>query len=391
METTHTVLFNNSGQKQLVENNTIDLVVTSPPYPMISMWDSCFADQDPAIKKMLDKNGNKSFEKMHRLLDPVWDNIYRALKPGGFACINIGDATRTVNGHFAIYPNHVRILSYLMKIGFTPLPLIIWRKQTNAPNKFMGSGMLPAGAYVTLEHEYILVVRKGGKREFKNESEKIHRRQSAYFWEERNQFFSDVWFDIKGSRQKLDKKAPRVRSGAFPFELASRLILMYSAKKDCVYDPFMGTGTTIAAAMACGRSSLGCEIAPGFKETIALLPGTIIDTGNQFISTRLSNHMKFVKERLAAGKPFRHTNEVYQFPVMTRQEKDLILNELIQCEWATDQTLSVSYEDTPRDGIFSIDADMPLPKPEDLQKPPSKQKRKKQNSQKNQMNQMELF
>lgn len=66
----------------------------------------------------------------------------------------------------------------------------------------MGSGMLPAGAYVTLEHEYILIIRKGGKREFKNDPEKTNRRQSAIFWEERNIFFSDIRFDIKGSRGK---------------------------------------------------------------------------------------------------------------------------------------------------------------------------------------------
>ena len=73
---------------------------------------------------------------------------------------------------FVLYPNHARILNSLLDIGFSVLPDILWRKQTNAPNKFMGSGMLPAGAYVTLEHEYVLIVRKGSKREFKTEDEK---------------------------------------------------------------------------------------------------------------------------------------------------------------------------------------------------------------------------
>ena len=104
----------------------------------------------------------------------------------------------------------------------------------------MGSGMLPAGAYVTLEHEYILIVRKGSKREFKTEVEKENRRESALFWEERNVWYSDVWTDIKGTEQKLPKAMSRLRSAAFPFELAYRLINMYSVKGDVILDSISG-------------------------------------------------------------------------------------------------------------------------------------------------------
>ena len=107
--------------------------------------------------------------------------MFRVLKNGRFACINIGDATRKIRDDFCLYPNHARILNYLLDIGFSALPDILWRKQANAPNKFMGSGMLPAGAYVTLEHEYILIVRKGSKREFKTEDEKENRREVLCF------------------------------------------------------------------------------------------------------------------------------------------------------------------------------------------------------------------
>ena len=87
------------------------------------------------------------------------------MKNGGIACINIGDATRTLNDVFCLYQNHTRIASSMLRIGFLSLPCILWRKQTNAPNKFMGSGMMPPGAYVTLEHEYVLILRKGNKKE----------------------------------------------------------------------------------------------------------------------------------------------------------------------------------------------------------------------------------
>ena len=79
----------------------------------------------------------------------------------------------------------------MLELGFTALPCILWRKQTNAPNKLMGSGMLPAGAYVTLEYEYVLILRKGPKREFSRDEDKKRRLESVIFWEERNIWFSD--------------------------------------------------------------------------------------------------------------------------------------------------------------------------------------------------------
>ena len=88
-------------------------------------------------------NGLFAFELMHIELDKVWNEVFRVLKEGGIACINIGDATRTINKNFQLYSNHSRIINHCTKIGFSALPMILWRKQTNAPNKFMGSGMLP--------------------------------------------------------------------------------------------------------------------------------------------------------------------------------------------------------------------------------------------------------
>ena len=151
----------------------IDLVVTSPPYPMIEMWDEIFTNQNSKIGEAIKKkDGPLACELMHRELDKVWQEVFRVLKNGGIACINIGDATRTIDGHFALYTNHSRIHTYMQKIGFSALPAILWRKQTNAPNKFMGSGMMPPGAYVTLEHEYVLILRKGNKKEFITNKEK---------------------------------------------------------------------------------------------------------------------------------------------------------------------------------------------------------------------------
>jgi len=329
MKTSHRIYFQNAAHMRPIDDRSVDLVVTSPPYPMIAMWDEVFCAQDAAIGRLLKGgDGMAAFERMHRRLDRVWDELRRVVKPGGIVCINIGDATRTLKENFRLYPNHARTLQYLQQQGFHALPDILWRKQTNAPNKFMGSGMLPAGAYVTLEHEYILVLRKGGKRVFQTAAQKQNRRESAFFWEERNAWFSDVWFDLKGSRQALGRPEVRTRSGAFPFELAYRLICMYSVKGDLVLDPFAGTGTTLAAAMAGARNSVGFEIDPGLAgEATALLSATG-DFANARIHARLARHMDFCTARAQAAKPFKHTNVHYGFPVITAQEKQLLLNDL---------------------------------------------------------------
>ncbi|CAB1056703.1 modification methylase [Olavius sp. associated proteobacterium Delta 1] len=348
MRSTHKIYFNSSANMRAIPSSSVHLVVTSPPYPMIEMWDDMFVHQNNSIRNALKKgDGLKAFELMHKILDQVWQELYRILKNGGIACINIGDATRTVGDNFMLYANHSRILGSLIKAGFSALPLILWRKPTNAPNKFMGSGMLPAGAYVTLEHEYILILRKGSKREFKSTQEKQTRRESALFWEERNSWFSDVWLGLVGTQQKLKKNATRLRSGAFPFELAYRLVNMYSTKGDTVVDPFLGTGTTMWSAMASGRNCIGFEIETGFGEIIKANKGTVMALSNERIQQRIYDHLAYVESRSADKGKFKYTNRNYKFPIMTRQEVELFINPLESVKQAGENTLEVEYVDTP--------------------------------------------
>ena len=349
MKTNHKVVFGNAKNMKAVSSESVDLMVTSPPYPMIEMWDEMFAQQGSSVKTALKKDdGQSAFELMHQVLDPVWKEVYRVLKFGGFACINIGDATRTINGNFVLYPNHMRILKSALELGFSALPCILWRKQTNAPNKFMGSGMLPAGAYVTLEHEYILILRKGPKREFNKEEDKKIRRESAIFWEERNNWFSDVWFDVKGTPQALNDKDSRRRSAAYPFEVVYRVINMYSAKGDIVLDPFLGTGTTTAAAIASGRNSMGYEIDPAMEKSVDRIMDAILESSKQFIRKRLARHMEFVVNRLKTNYMFKYGNTYYGFPVMTAQEKELIINDPMHIIKVNAGMFEVDYSDDPQ-------------------------------------------
>lgn len=349
MKTTHRIFFNNSNNMQALADESIHLIVTSPPYPMIEMWDDMFCKQNPSIRDSLaNGDGLRAFELMNQVLDNIWDECYRVLKPGGLACINIGDATRSINGNFALYSSHARILSHLLKIGFSGLPEILWRKQTNAPNKFMGSGMLPGGAYVTLEHEFILIVRKGSKREFKSAESKKNRGESAYFWEERNNWFSDVWFDLKGTTQKLVNPELRQRSAAFPFEVPYRLTNMFSAKGDTVLDPFLGLGTSMLAAMVAGRNSVGFELDKNFLQVMRSQIQNLVPFANTQIEMRLENHLNFIQERYSQNKICKHLNEFYKFPVVTNQEKLLLLNDVIEVSEKANNSFEIEYADSPQ-------------------------------------------
>lgn len=345
--TSHNLHIGPAQDMSIIPDKSVHLVVTSPPYPMIEMWDDIMSCQNPQIKEALnDHNGSLSFELMHKELDKVWSEVSRVVIPGGYVCINIGDATRTLNDNFALYPNHSRIISYFVSNGFTNLPNLLWRKQTNAPNKFMGSGMMPAGAYVTLEHEWILIFRKNGKRTFKSVEEKLKRRESSFFWEERNVWFSDIW-DIKGVKQKLINSQTRERSAAYPLEIPYRLINMYSLQGDTVLDPFMGTGTTTIASIICNRNSIGYEIDETFAEgIIENIVSLSIPAMNKMIQQRVEDHKIFIERRLSEGKEIKHRNDNLNIPVVTSQERDIKFSFVSNIEFIDNLNISVSYNST---------------------------------------------
>ncbi|QCC60610.1 site-specific DNA-methyltransferase [Natrinema thermotolerans] len=328
METTHRVFVGDARDLSAVDDASVELVVTSPPYPMIEMWDDLFTDLDPAVGDALDAgDGRAAFEAMHAQLDRVWDELERVLVDGGIACINVGDATRSVDDSFRVYPNHARVLSAFEERGFDPLPDVLWRKPANSAAKFMGSGMIPPNAYVTLEHEYVLVFRKGGeRRSFEPGADR--RYEAAYFWEERNRWFSDVWTEVTGELQALEDDELRERSAAYPLEIPYRLICMYSAYEDTVLDPFWGTGTTTLAAMCAGRNSVGVELESAFLETFDDRLGEVPALSRSVGRTRLERHREFVERRREAGESLEYEADRYETPVVTAMEREIRLWEV---------------------------------------------------------------
>lgn len=257
MKTNHILVIGDSRNLQIIKekNIPIHLVVTSPPYPMIEMWDKQFS-----------RLGANSYEDMHRMLAKVWKECYDILVDGGLMCINIGDATRKNDGSgFRLYPNHSKIIEYCEIIGFTTLPYILWQKPTNKPNAFLGSGFVPPSGYVTLDCEYVLIFRKGQIRKF-TPKDKL-RYESSFTKLERDKWFSQIWNDLKGTKQNHSEISRR--TAAYPEEFARRLIRMFSVKGDTILDPFVGTGTTMKVAKELERNSIGYEIEDEFVKVVS--------------------------------------------------------------------------------------------------------------------------
>lgn len=275
MPTQHRIIIGDSQKMTELADDSIQLMVTSPPYPMIQMWDDLFGKSDRKIAllwRKLDRGDEaavrKIYDLMHENLSKVWAETYRVLADGGITAINIGDATRSINGKFQLFPNHARITEVCEEIGFTTLPYILWKKPTNRPKykgkgAFLGSGFLPPNAYVTLDCEFILLFRKGKLRKF--EPHHAERYESQFTKTQRDVWFSQIW-DFKGTRQKVSELERR--TAAYPDEVAERLIRMFSVKGETVLDPFLGSGTTAKVAILNDRNSVGYEADPHILPTI---------------------------------------------------------------------------------------------------------------------------
>jgi modification methylase len=218
---------------------------------MIPQWDDLFR-----------RLGATDYGGMLRVLEDAWVECHRALVPGGILAVSIGDALRTTDREFRLWPNHAHTLLAAERAGFRPLPYILWKKPTNKPNAFLGSGFVPPNAYVTLDCEYILIFRKGRLRRLPPHDP--GRAASRFSRAERDRWFSQVWSDVRG----VSQRSVHGRSAAFPLAIPERLVRMFSLVGETVLDPFAGTGTTLEAAVRTGRDAVGVEWDPGTYRTL---------------------------------------------------------------------------------------------------------------------------
>jgi modification methylase len=244
--TTHRLIQGDTRSLSFIPDASVHLIVTSPPY-----WSLKRYNEGPAqMGHIVD------YEKFLSELTKVWQEVYRVLVPGGRLVCVVGDVclSRKVHGRHLVMPLHADIVVNCRKIGFDNLNPIIWHKISNATfeanngTKFLGKPYEP-NAIVKNDIEFILMQRKpGGYRKPTEEQ----RRLSMIAKDDFAEWFRQFW-TITGA-------STRLHPAPFPYELAYRLVRMFSFRGDTVLDPFCGTGTTMLAAMKCGRNSIGIEI-----------------------------------------------------------------------------------------------------------------------------------
>jgi DNA modification methylase len=235
-----------------VEHNTIGLVVTSPPY-----WN---------IKDYGTEGQVGYGQTLHEYLKDlygVWKECYRVLTPGRRFCLNIGDqfARSIIYGRYKIIPLHAEFIAQCEEIGFDYMGSIVWQKKTTMNTTggatVMGSYPYPTNGMMEIDYEFILIFKKPGDN---GQIAKDIKEKSALTKEEWKQNFYGHWY-FGGTRQ-IGHEA------MFPDELPIRLIKMFTFVGDTVLDPFLGSGTTVKAAMELNRNSIGYEINETFLATI---------------------------------------------------------------------------------------------------------------------------
>lgn len=248
MQTHHKIIIGDSRQMAELADESVHLVVTSPPY-----WQLKDYGDGQQI------GFNDSYETYINNLNLVWSECHRVLTKGCRLCVNIGDqfARSVYYGRYKVIPIRTEIIKFCETMGFDYMGAVIWQKVTTCNTTggatIMGSFPYPRNGILKLDYEFILIFKKQGTAPAVSKEIKEQSRMTTEEW---NQFFAGHW-NIPGEKQD-DHLA------MFPEEIPRRLIRMFSFVEDVVLDPFLGSGTTCLAARNLGRNSVGYEINPEF-------------------------------------------------------------------------------------------------------------------------------
>ena len=270
-KTTQRLINSDARDLSFLDDESIHLVVTSPPY-----WNLKRYNENP------NQLGHvNDYEFFLDELEKVWREVFRVLVPGGRLVCVVGDVcvSRRKFGRHLVFPLHADICVLCRKIGFDNLNPIIWHKIANASfevengSKFLGKPYEP-NAIIKNDMEFILMQRKpGGYRKPTEEQRKLSKIDKKDF----NAWFQQIW-NITGA-------STRNHPAPFPLELASRLVRMFSFQDDTVLDPFCGTGTTMVASLRNGRNSIGIEIDTEYCRMAAQILKK--ESSNFFLETEL--------------------------------------------------------------------------------------------------------
>lgn len=259
--TTDIYLGDSKEQLKLLPDNSVDLIVTSPPY----------ADQRKSTY------GGIHPDKYVEWFLPISEQLLRVLKPTGTFILNIKE--KVVEGERSTYV--MELIIAMRKQGWLWTEEFIWHKKNSYPgkwpNRFRDSWerllqFNKAKHFNMYQEEVMVPMGDWAKTRLKKLSDTDKIRDNSKVGSGFGKNISN-WVD-------RDKAYPtnvlhlatecnnKNHSAAFPQELPEWFIKLFTKEKDTVLDPFMGSGTTLSVANRMKRNSIGIEIVPEYYEMV---------------------------------------------------------------------------------------------------------------------------
>lgn len=217
-----------------LDDNSIDLVVTSPPYNIGVKYDSC--------------NDEQPWSEYYKWCRKWIREIFRILKPDGRFCLN-HYLSCGWTGHRSNPAMNLNAIA--MEEGLQEHGVAVWDDRTLTKFSAWGSWMSAAAPYVNSPHECIILF-------YKDHWKKDRVGESTITGKEFMEACSGVW--------KIQPEQDRITPAPFPLALPLRCINLLSFKGDLVLDPFCGGGTTCLAAKVAGRDYIGFELSPHYSD-----------------------------------------------------------------------------------------------------------------------------
>jgi excisionase family DNA binding protein len=253
--TTQEIFFENS-QKMELNDNSVHLAVTSPPYFDAKMYSNGFLN---------DLGNMHDMDEWFSEIGKVWKEVFRVLQPGRKFFLNIMNLPIRHGKSFRTLNLVGKSTDLCESIGFIFKRDIIWHK-TNGVRAHFGTYPYPGGILLNNMHESILEFQKPDAQKF---NKYAHLTEEI---KEKSKIDKDFWLSLKNSDVWLMKPEKsgdgREHIAPFPYELPYRLIKAYTYIGETVLDPFCGSGTSLLAAKNLGRNGIGYEINTAFAKSI---------------------------------------------------------------------------------------------------------------------------